>query len=146
MIGSELIVKIKSMGLGGASGKKADKTIFKASLNEIKTTSNSGKYKVDPTKLKDEKEITITAPVEVAHPVNYILLPHSKTLKTSSQGQMWSLRAVGGSGSYTWRSANLQVANIGSPPHVKAGDVGVTVLTVSDLHNPDNFATIPVEV
>jgi len=64
-------------------------------------------------------------------------------------GQIWHLRAVGGAGSYTWRSTDPSVASVGLPsqPHlVKAGDVGLTVLTVADLRNPDNFATIQVEV
>lgn len=35
---------------------------------------------------------------------------------------------------------------IGQPPHAIAGEVGVTTLTVSDIHNSDNFASIQLEV
>lgn len=62
MIGSELIVKVKSMGLSGASGRHAQKTIFKTALKEIKSSAYT-KYNIDSSKLKDEKEITITEPV-----------------------------------------------------------------------------------
>jgi hypothetical protein len=61
------------------------------------------------------------------------------------------VRAVGGAGSYVWRTADPTVASVGQPKQVKSGDiyardVGHTVLTVADLRNPDNFATIAVEV
>jgi hypothetical protein len=123
----------------------APKTVLRASLNEVKS-SQRNKFKVDSSKLKDEKEVTLTRPVQIVHPSNLILLPHIKTMGGGDAGQVWHMRAVGGAGSYTWRSADPSVASVGQPSLVRAGDVGLTVLTVADLRNPDNFATIQVEV
>ena len=147
LIGSELIVKVKQLGRSPHSND-AHKTILRASLNEVKS-SQRNKFKIDSSKLKDEKEITLTRPVAIVHPSNLILLPHIKSIGGVDVGQIWYLRAVGGAGSYTWRSADPSVASVGQPSqphHVKAGDVGLTVLTVADLRNPDNSATIQVEV
>ena len=123
----------------------APKTVLRASLNEVKS-SQRNKFKIDSSKLKDEKEITLTRPVQIVHPSDLILLPHIKTMGGLDVGQIWHVRAVGGAGSYTWRSADPSVASVGQPHLVTAGDVGLTVLTVADLRNPDNFATIQVEV
>ena len=63
LINSELIVKVGKHEHQGEVAP-AHKTIFKASLKEIKTKLNL-KYKVDTNRLKDEKEITITGPVKI---------------------------------------------------------------------------------
>ena len=143
LIGSELIVKVKQLGRANQSNA-APKTVLRASLNEVKS-SQRNKYKIDSSKLKDEKEITLTRPVQIVHPSDLILLPHIKAMGADA-GQVWHVRAVGGAGSYTWRSADPSIASVGQPHLVIAGDVGLTILTVADLRNPDNFATIQVEV
>ena len=76
LIGSELILQAVKHDHGHAP-VTAHKTIFSASLKEIKTTQTE-KYKVDSNKLKDEKEITITSPIKVLHPTTSILLPEVK--------------------------------------------------------------------
>ena len=128
----------------------APKTVVRASLNKVKSSQRNN-FKIDSSKLKDEKEITLTRPVEIVHPNDLILLPHTKSMGGVHVGQIWHVRAVGGAGSYTWRTADPSVARVGQPHLVTsgdiyAGDVGRTVLTVADLRNPDNFATIQVEV
>ena len=90
----------------------APKTVLRASLNEVKS-SQRNKFKIDSSKLKDEKEITLTRPVQIVHPSNLILLPHIKTMGGGDVGQIWHVRAVGGAGSYTWRSADPAVASVG---------------------------------
>lgn len=73
-----------------------------------------------------------------------ILLPYSR--KGTQTQQKWTLQGLGGSGSYTWSSENPNIASIGQTSKVKAENIGKTIVKLSDLHNPDNFAVIDVEV
>ena len=141
LIGSELIIKVK--GHENNRRTHAHKTILKSALVGIQS-QQALKYKVDKNKLKDEKEITITAPVFIDHPTDLILLPYSR--KQSQTPQIWTLKGIGGSGSYTWSSQDPSIASIGQTSKVKAENLGTTTVKLSDLHNPDNYATITVEV
>ena len=71
-------------------------------------------------------------------------MPYSR--KGTQTQQIWTLQGIGGSGSYTWSSENPDVASIGQTSKVKAENIGRTIVKLSDLHNPDNFAEIDVEV
>lgn len=123
----------------------AHKTIFTSILKQIKTTQNI-KYKVDSNRLRDEKEITITGPVKIIHPTPSILLPVLKSADGTIPGEMWQLKALGGSGDYVWISEDPVVARISERSRVWSVNEGKTNLKVRDLHNEHNYATILVEV
>jgi hypothetical protein len=144
LIGSEFIVKVDKHAHDDEP-VHAHKSIIKASLKEIKTTLDQ-KYTVDSNKIKDEKEITITGPVAIPHPTPSILLPHIKTRDGRVPGELWQMQAKGGSGTYVWSSADSSVARMTERAHLWSVGVGSTYIKASDLHNPDNFATILVEV
>ena len=48
------------------------------------------------SRLQMEIELTITKPVQISHPTNFILLP------LTNPPEQWSTSAVGGSGVYDW--------------------------------------------
>jgi len=127
IIGSELIFKVMEHP---GEQKVAHKTIFKGALKNIKT-SQSTKYTFDAKKLKDEKEIVITGPVEITHPTSLILLPY-----VGGQGEMWQMQATGGSGSYSWSAEDPSIAIVGERDRIYSGIVGMTTVRASDLHNP----------
>lgn len=110
MIKSEMIVKVGAHA-HAEEPTLAHKTIFTSTLKQIKTT-HKNKYPVDTNRVKDEKEITITGPVKIIHPTPSILLPLVKSLDGSIPGEMWQLKALGGSGHYIWNSEDPVVARI----------------------------------
>ena len=59
---------------------------------------------------------------------------------------MWQLKAIGGSGTYVWSSADPSIARIGERARVWSVKAGITEVRASDLHNEHNYAIIMVEV
>lgn len=143
LVASELIVKVAAHS--SEEPTPAHKTIFTSTLKQIKTTQKD-KYKVDSTRLRDEKEVTITSPVKIIHPTPSILLPVLKSIDGTIPGEMWQLTAKGGSGHYVWASDDSVVARISERSRVWSVNEGSTYLKVRDLHNENNYASILVEV
>ena len=56
------------------------------------------------------------------------------------------MRALGGSGTYVWSSSDPTIARMAEREKLWSVNVGSTIIKASDLHNPENFATIVVEV
>jgi hypothetical protein len=52
----------------------------------------------------EEKELTITGPVQIVHPTPSILLPYVKDRDGRLKPEQWTMKAVGGSGTYVWTS------------------------------------------
>lgn len=63
-----------------------------------------------------------------------------------SRGEIWQLRAIGGSGTYQSESRDNFVASVDDLSNVRSVEIGKTVVTVRDEYNPDNYDTINVEV
>ena len=122
LIGSEMIVRVVKHA-HEHEVVHAHKTVFKAALKAIKTTQTE-KYKVDSNKLKEEKEITITGPVQIAHPTASILLPFVKTYEGSLVGEMWQMSAYGGSDTYVWSSLDPNVARMADRARLWSMNVG----------------------
>ena len=62
------------------------------------------------------------------------------------RGDVWQLKALGGSGFYNWKSSDPDYAAVTSTGLTKARMVGHSTVTVEDQQNNRNFATILVEV
>jgi len=142
-IRSEYIVKVVTHQ--HSEPLPAHKTVISASLSQIKTKQLK-KYVVDSNKIKDEKEITITSPVKIVHPTPSVLLPYLKSKGGKFIPEMWHMKALGGSGSYNWKTSDPSVAKTGEMAVVRSAGVGITTLRVSDVNNEFNYATIEVEV
>ena len=84
--------------------------------------------------------------MKIIHPTPSILLPVHKAANGSIPGEMWELKALGGSGYYVWESYDPLTARISERSQVWSVNEGATYLKVSDLHNEFNYATILVEV
>ena len=64
---------------------------------KIHTESKDKFTQLNPAKLTAELELIITKPVQINHPVDYILLPH-----LLGKPELWHTSAIGGSGVYDW--------------------------------------------
>lgn len=100
-IGSELVVQVKKQ----KDLSKAHKSIFSSTLTSIRSElSPSLKYKPDTNKLKQQKEILVTGPVQILHPADLILLPQIKSKEGKNVGEIWHLKGKGGSGTFLWET------------------------------------------
>lgn len=61
-------------------------------------------------------------------------------------GQIWHTQAIGGSGVYTWFVENPVLVNVEGSCTLKSLQIGKTRLIVQDHRNPQNVASIDVEV
>ena len=77
----------------------------------------------------DEKEVMITGPVKIMHPLDNILLPY---IEGEDAGQVYEIRARGGSGTYIIKTVDPQVASAQDLSFVKSRGVGVTSIKVMD--------------
>lgn len=86
--------------------------------------------------------MTITGPVKIQHPSDLIILP----FLGEGRGEIWELRALGGSGTYQSESSDTGIATVDDLSNIRSVNIGKTVVTMRDEYNPDNFHTITVEV
>lgn len=91
-IKSEFIVKAKKTTV------QDKRVLITATLKEIKSERSPYHYVVDQSRLRSEKEIRITGPVSIIHPTDLVLLPYLRASDESKNGEIWHLRAQGGSG------------------------------------------------
>lgn len=136
-IGSEMIVRVKK----DIDLSQAKKTILKTHLKSILSNMRP-EYKYDANKIRDQAEVTITGPVKIQHPSNTIILP----FLGDGRGEVWHLRALGGSGTYQSESLDSLIATVDDLSYVKSVSIGKTEVVVRDEYNPDNYDVIFVEV
>jgi hypothetical protein len=85
--------------------------------------------------------LVLTKPVQIQHPTGLILLPYLQ-----ASGQIWHTTAIGGSGVYSWSVENPELVQVEGSCVLKSLKVGKTRLIVQDHRNPQNVASIDVEV
>lgn len=142
-IGSELVVQVKKQD----DLSKARKSIFSSTLTAINSQlSPSLRYKPDTHKLKQQKEILVTGPVQILHPTDLILLPLLKSKDGQNIGEIWHLKAKGGSGTFLWETEEQEIASVKDQSYVRSNLAGLTTLWLRDYKNLNNFAKINVEV
>jgi len=64
------------------------------------------------TRLRQEREVRITRPVRINHPTSLVLLPLIRASAEVNSGEIWQLKAEGGSGYYQWSIKNENVAKV----------------------------------
>jgi hypothetical protein len=142
-IGSELVVQVKKQ----KDLSKARKSIFSSTLTSINSQlSPSLRYKPDTNKLKQQKEILITGPVQILHPTDLILLPQIKSKDGQDVGEIWHLKGKGGSGTFLWETDEQEIASVKDQSYIRSNLAGATTLWLRDYKNLNNFAKINVEV
>jgi hypothetical protein len=108
--------------------------------------SPSLKYKPDANKLKQQKEILVTGPVQILHPTDLILLPQIKSKDGRNVGEIWHLKGKGGSGTFLWETEEQEIASVKDQSYLRSNLPGLTTLWLRDYKNLNNFAKIQVEV
>jgi nuclear pore complex protein Nup210 len=137
---------------------KAKKVIQRTSavgtLTEV-ATNDELVYPFNFDRLVVERGVQITSQVGIIHPTPEIRLPYLGYHKQPNKGiekQLWSLPAIGGTGTYTWSSADERVTLVKNSKisreigEVRGNNEGQTTIKVQDSLNPFNFATITVHV
>ena len=62
--------------------------------------------------MRSEKDVKITRPVKIDHPTDLVLLPFLKRTEEPERGELWQLKAIGGTGYYQWSIENSNIATI----------------------------------
>mmetsp|Transcript_12490 Transcript_12490/g.12245 ORF Transcript_12490/g.12245 Transcript_12490/m.12245 type:complete len:94 (-) Transcript_12490:1875-2156(-) len=78
------------------------KLLFVSIFKEIKSAIPQYSYPIDQSRLRSEKEVRITKPVNIVHPTDLVLLPLLRVSIDQGSGEIWHLKAEGGSGYYQW--------------------------------------------
>lgn len=74
------------------------------------------------------------------------MLPFIKSADVNRDGEIWHLRAEGGSGEYEWGIENSAVAEVSGMGVLRSKDIGLTKVVVYDRNNKNNKAELAVEV
>lgn len=109
-IGSEVLVKVKR----NINLEKAAKTVVKTYLDKINNKDPRPYTQgiIRKTLIQDEKEVVITKPVSIKHPTDLILLPLIEGSQGEFSGQIYEIKAKGGSGTYTIKTEDSKVAAV----------------------------------
>lgn len=136
-IGSELVVQVKKQ----EDLSKAKKSVFSSTLTAIRSKLNEKlKYKPDTNKLRQQKEMLITGPVKILHPTDLILLPQLKSANGQNVGEIWHLKAKGGSGTFLWETDAPEIASVRDQSFIRSNMPGLTTLWLRDYKNLNNYA------
>jgi len=128
-INSEVIVRAKT------TTPQNQKIPISFALEAIKSQAGKLSYQVDKTRIRSDKDDTISERIKISDPANnkLVLLPYIKAQDESRTGELWHLTAEGGSGVYHWSIDNTHVASISGAGLIKSNEVGETVVTVRDV-------------
>jgi hypothetical protein len=100
-------------------------------------------FSFSQNRLRVEKEIIVTKPVKIDHPFDYILLPELRSAEDENKfGEIWHLKAIGGSGYYHWSVLDDKVAQVSGDGVVRSVEFGITTVYARDSLNERNYHTI----
>lgn len=114
-------------------------------MKDIKSYKAAEKFHFDSKRLSNEKDLMITKPVKIQHPLDTIRLPFVQKSAYQRQGEIWTTSATGGSGIYTWSVVDQSIVSLTGSTITSRGR-GETILTASDYRNPSNKASVRVVV
>ena len=114
-------------------------------LIDIKSYTTTEKFHFDSKRLSNEKDLLVTKPVKIQHPLDTIRLPFVQQSAYQRQGEVWTTSATGGSGIYTWSIDDQSIVSLSGSTITSKGR-GEAILTASDYRNPSNKASVRVVV
>ena len=82
----------------------------------------------------------ITGPVKILHPTDLILLPQVKSANGQNVGEIWHLKAKGGSGTFLWEVDAPEIASVRDQSFIRSNMPGLTTLWLRDYKNLNNYA------